>query len=60
MKAMSNDELRGLHENLEDIKSLLVLIANKHGASQGEIGNALGVGDRDVRRMLARKKGNKS
>jgi hypothetical protein len=36
---MSNDELMKIHENLEDIKSLLVLIANKCGASQGDIGD---------------------
>ncbi len=57
---MSNDELMRIRGNLEDIKSLLVLIANKCGASQGDIGDALGVGDRDVRRLLAKKKGSKS
>jgi len=57
---MANNEMRRIYENLEDIKSLLVLIANKYGASQEDIGDALGVGDRDVRRLLARKKGDKS
>jgi hypothetical protein len=57
---MSNDELMRIYENLEDIKSLLVLIANKSGATQADIGGALGVGDRDVRRVLARKKESKS
>jgi hypothetical protein len=54
---MSDNELRKIHENLEDIKSLLILMANKYGASQADIGDALGVGARDVRRLLARKKG---
>jgi len=57
---VSDDELMKIYENLEDVKSLLVLIANKCGASQGDIGDALGVGNRNVRRLLARKNGNKS
>ncbi len=56
---MSDAESTKIFENLEDIKSLLVLIANKCGASQDDIGRALGVGDRDVRRMLARRREDK-
>jgi hypothetical protein len=56
---MTDNELRKIHENLEDIKSLLILIASKYGASQGDIRDAVGVGARDVRPSLARKKGSK-
>ena len=45
-----------LFEYLAEVKSLLVLIASKSGANQQEIGDALGVDDRSVRRLLVRKK----
>ena len=44
-----------LYEYLENFKGLLILIANKCGASQREIGEVLGIGERHVRRLMARK-----
>ncbi len=45
-------EKKEISRDLEDIKSLLILIANKSGASQPEIAKALGISDRHLRRLL--------
>ncbi len=49
---MEEKELGRLHAELVPIKKLLILIASKSGATQAEIGKALGVSDRGVRRLL--------
>ena len=52
---MDTAETKKLFEELGTIKGLLALVANKTGASQTEIGNAVGLSDRAVRRMLGQK-----
>ena len=52
---METEEMKRLFAELENIKGLLALIANKTGASQTEIARVLGVSDRAVRRTLGQK-----
>jgi predicted ArsR family transcriptional regulator len=51
-KGEERKESGKLHAELVDIKKLLMLIASKSGATQPEIGKALGVGARQVRKIL--------
>ena len=49
---MNDNEAKEISKGLDDIKRLLILIASKSGASQPEIGRALGIGDRGVRHLI--------
>ncbi len=43
---------KGEKKLLEEIKTLLILIAYKSGAKQGEIGKCLGVGQARIAKIL--------
>jgi len=53
---MKDADLKALLKELVAMKKLLILVAGKHGATQAEIGEALGVSGRQVRNILGRKK----
>jgi len=53
---MKDSDLKTLLKELVTMKRLLILIAGKNGATQAEIGDALGVSERQVRNILGRKK----
>ena len=45
-------EMKIIIKGLEDIRNLLILIANKSGANQSEISRLLGINERTVRKWL--------
>jgi len=47
-----SNETKIMIKRLEDIRNLLVLIANKSGATQDEISTLLGINERKVRKWL--------
>jgi len=49
---MDLNESKIMIKRLEDIRNLLVLIANKSGATQDEISTLLGINERTVRKWL--------
>jgi len=49
---MNSSETKALLKSLEEIRNLLVLIANKSGASQLQISRLLGINERTVRKWL--------
>jgi predicted transcriptional regulator len=49
---MDSNEIKIMIKRLEDIRNLLVLIANKSGATQDEISILLGINERTVRKWL--------
>jgi predicted ArsR family transcriptional regulator len=51
---MGDKEAKALLKELASIKKILILIASKSGATQPEIGKALGVSSRQVRNILGR------
>jgi len=53
---MDKDQFKSVMSELEDIRSLLILIASKSKATSDEIGKVLGVGGSQVRNILAEKR----
>jgi len=52
---MNANETKVALKHLEDIRNILILIANKSGVSQPQIGKVLGVDARTVRKWLSPK-----
>lgn len=54
MKTETTDDLlRALRTELQDIKKILIVYASKSGATSDDIGKVLGVGGSQIRNILA-------